>query len=411
MKDYFIGRQPILDEKGHIYAYEVLFRSQNSLAAGVTDNAAATARVLINALQNIGLDTLLGNKKGFINADENIIMEGAIDLLPKERIVIEILETSNITPEVVSKIKKYIEDGYNFALDDVEFTKEYFNKFRELFNIVEYIKLDYMLAEKTKLAQNVGILKRFKAKMLAEKVESQEEYEHCKTLGCKLFQGYYFSKPIIISGKSVDPSKAATVQLINLLREDAEAFKLEQVIKNYPDLYINLLKFMNSSAFFTRGQITSIRHAMSMLGRQNLAKWLYLVLYAGPNNDRFDNPLLQTAQVRAVTMEKLCKLNNTMKNKADSAYLVGLLSMLDAVFNKELAEIVKEFNVDDEIRDAVVDKKGWLGILLSTVISYETDDMEKLVRCFNTMKISFEEFNRVILESYSYADKFLLHEG
>lgn len=411
MKDFFIGRQPILDEKGHIFAYEILYRSQNTSTAKVTDNNAATSRVLINALQNIGLESLLGGKKGFINVDENIIMEGTLDLLPKDKFVMEILETAKINCEVLEKVKKYIEEGYSFALDDFEFTADYFSGFKCLFSLVEYIKVDYMLADKSQLAKNLPILKRFKAKILAEKVESQEEYEQCKKLGFNLFQGYYFSKPVVITGKSVDASKAATVQLINLLREDADAFKLEQVIKNYPELYINLLKFMNSSAFFTKGKITSIKHAMAMLGRQNLAKWLYLVLYAGPNNDKYDNPVLITAQIRAVTMEKLCMKSRTLGAKSDSAYLVGLMSLLDAVFNKNILDVVKEFNVDNEIKNAVVEKQGSLGTLLNTVIYYEKDAIDNLVKCFDILKISFDDFNEIMLESYSYADKFVMRSA
>lgn len=406
MKDFFIGRQPILDDKGHIFAYEILFRSHNTTGANVTDNASATARVLINALQNFGLDTLIGGKKGFINADENIIMEGALDILPKDKFVIEILENTKVNQDVIDKIKDYIEKGYVFALDDLEFTKEYFATFKDLFPLVEYIKVDYMLSDKEALTKNINILKRFKAKLLAEKVESQEEYEQCKTLGFHLFQGYYFSKPVVISQKSVDPSKAATVQLINMLRTDAEATELEKVIKAYPDLYINLLKFMNSSAFFTKGTITSIKHAMAMLGRQNLSKWLYLVLYAGPNNDSFGNPVLLTAQMRAKTMEKLCEKSRVIGHKSDSAYLVGLMSLLDAVFNKNLIDIVKEFNVDNEIKDAVLEQNGDLGLLLKTVKYYESDSMEGLVKCFDTLKINFDDFNSIMLESYSWTDNF-----
>lgn len=406
MSDFFIGRQPILDDRGQIFAYEILFRSQGSVGASVTDNAAATARVLINVLQNFGVESLLGGKRGFINADESIIMEGALDILPKDKFVIEILETTKITDEVIERVKKYISEGYVFALDDLEFTKEYFDTFKELFPIVDYIKVDYMLSDKAALAKNFAILKRFKAKMLAEKVETQQEYEQCKEMGFHLFQGYYFSKPVVIQQKAVDPSKAATIQLINMLRNDEDAGQLEKVIKSYPDLYINMLKFMNSSAFFTRGTITSIKHAMAMMGRANLSKWLYLVLYAGPNNDSFNNPVLLTAQMRAKTMEKLCEKSRVISHKSDSAYLVGLMSLLDAVFQKELSEIVKEFNVDKEIKDAVTEGKGELGLLLNTVRYYETDSMDNLIKCFDMLKIGFDDFNEIMLESFDWTDKF-----
>ena len=408
MSDFYIGRQPILDEKGLIFAYEILYRSQGHTGASVTDNAAATARVLINAMQNFGLEKLLGGKKGFINAEESTILDGAIDLLPKESFVIEILESTVVSRKLLDKIRYYIGKGYKFALDDVDFTQNYMSTFEELFPIVDYIKVDYMLSDKTSLEQNLRALSGTKAKKLAEKVETREEYESCRRMGFNLFQGYYFAKPVVISQKSVDPSRAATIQLINMLRGDAEPNELEKVIKSYPDLYLNLLKFMNSSAFFTRGVITSIKHAMAMLGRVNLTKWLYLILYAGPNNDSQSNPVLITAQVRAKTMERLCQVSPRIKKKADSAYLVGLMSLLDVIFNREINDVVKEFNVDEEVKIAVTKQEGDLGLLLKTVKCYESDDVCEIADCFGLLQISFEEFNKVMLESYDYTEKFAL---
>lgn len=408
MNDFYIGRQPILDEKGHIFAYEILYRSQGKNGASVTDNAAATARVLINAMQNFGLEKLLGGKKGFINAEESMILDGAIDLLPKESFVIEVLESTVMSRKLVEKIKYYISKGYRFALDDVEFTPQYMNTFEELFPLADYLKIDYMLSDKEKLAANMNTLHGLKAKTLAEKVETHDEYEKCRRMGFNLFQGYYFAKPVVISQKAVDPSKAATVQLINMLRSDAEATEIEKVIKNYPDLYLNLLKFMNSSAFFTRGTVTSIKHAMAMLGRANLSKWLYLILYAGPNNDSEHNPVLITAQIRAKTMERLCQVSPNISKKADSAYLVGLMSLLDVIFSREIEDIVKEFNVDEEIKQAVTKQAGDLGLLLKTVKCYESDDVCEIVDCFGMLRISFDEFNRVMMESYDYTNNFLI---
>jgi EAL and modified HD-GYP domain-containing signal transduction protein len=404
MSNFYIGRQPILDEQGHIFAYEILFRSQGATGASVTDNAAATARVLINALQNFGLEKLLGGKKGFINADESTILDGAIDLLPKESFVIEILENTQVSGKLLDKIRYYISKGYVFALDDLEFTNEYMGNFKDLLPIVDYLKVDYMLSDRKELGNNFNTLKQYKAKTLAEKVETHEEYEQCRKLGFNLFQGYYFAKPVVMSQKAVDPSKAATIQLINMLRADADANELEKVIKSYPDLYINLLKFMNSSAFFMRGTVTSIKHAMAMLGRANLSKWLYLVLYAGPNNDSFNNPVLMTAQLRAKTMEKLCQVSPVINKKADSAYMVGLMSLLDVIFNREISEIVKEFNVEEEIKLAVTEYKGDMGLLLKTVKCFESDDVCEIVDCFGLLKISFEEFNKVMIECYEMSE-------
>lgn len=405
-RDFFIGRQPILDLAGNIYAYELLFRHPGEVVATVLDNSAATARVLINAIQNIGLESLLGGRTGFINIEENIIMEGMIELLPRKQFVMEILETTKVTEEVVSKVIEYKEMGYSFALDDMVLSREYYDNFKPLFRVVDFIKIDYVACDKSKIKSSMETLKKLNVKMLAEKVETQEDFDHAKEMGFDLFQGYYFAKPVIISSKSFDPSKAATVELINMLRSDAESYQLENVIKSYPDLYINLLRFMNSAAFYTKGNVTSIKHAMALLGRNNLTKWLYLILYAGPNNDSFDNPLLQTAQIRASTMESLCRNANISKDKADSAYLVGLISLMDAVFNRNIDDVINEFNLDAEIKSAVTEKAGELGMLLKTMLDYETDDMLSLKNDFEAMGINFEKFNEIMLQSFEEAERF-----
>jgi len=405
-KDFYIGRQPILDKEGKVYAYELLYRQQGEHAASVLDNSAATARVLINAIQNMGLECMLSGKKGFINADEEIILGGLIDILPKENFVIEILETTKVTPELVEKIKEYKALGHSFALDDMVLTKEYYDMFKSLFQVVDIIKVDYLYCDKTKLKGNLQVFKKLNVAMLAEKVETQEDFEFCKEVGFDLFQGYFFSKPVVLTQKSVDPSKAATVNLINMIKNDAEVNELESVIKGHTDLYINLLRFMNSASYFTKGNITSIKHAIAMLGRENLAKWLYLILYAGPSNDNFDNPLLVTAQVRAKMMEKLCSESTVKCEQEDAAYLVGLISLMDAVFNRDIQDVVKEFNVDQAIKLAVTEKSGELGRLLTMVMEYENDEPEALSENIKSVGINFEGFNAIVQESIEYAEKF-----
>lgn len=402
-REFYIGRQPILDIEGQIYAYELLYRQSGEAEANVVDNSAATARVLINAIQNIGLEELLGSKKGFINADESIIMDGALDILPKENLVIEILETTKVTDKLIAKVADYQSQGYVFALDDLVLSDEYYEMFSKLFQMVDVIKVDYMFCDTEQLKKNMAVFKKLDCMMLAEKVETQEDFEICKELGFDLFQGYFFARPIVISQKSVDPSKAATIQLINMLRQDAEASDLENVIKHYPDLYINLLKFMNSAAFGTRGTVSSIKHAMALLGRENLAKWLYLILYAGPKGDSFDNPLLVTAQVRGRAMENICIKADFARDKAGEAYLVGILSLMDAVFKKELKEVINDFNIDDELKRAVIYKEGKLGIVLETILDYEKDNVTVMHEHFETLDIDFPIFNEIMQESFNFA--------
>lgn len=404
-KDFFIGRQSILDKHENIFAYEMLYRSSDMGSAFVNDNLEATSQVMLNIMQNFGLDKLLGDKKGFINIDESVINEGVIELIPKDKFVLEILETSKIDESTINKIINLKAEGYIFALDDFVLTKEYLSNFQQLVKFVDYIKVDYMDTDKSLLNKYMSFLKSVPAKLLAEKVENREEFEACVDLGFDYFQGYYFAKPNVVKKSNVEPGKTAIVRLVSMIRQDCDVAEIEKVLKQFPELNINLLKFINSSAFFLKTTVSSIRHAISLIGRANLTKWLSLLLYAGVNNPVFDNnPLMQTVVSRAKTMEMLaaksCKSKDSQKT-IERAYLCGLMSLMDVVFNKPLDEFINDFNLDSEITDAILYKGGTLGKLLKVIIKLETYDLSGLDAQLDELGLDFETLKECRLNSLS----------
>jgi len=405
-KEFFIGRQSILDRDENIYAYEMLFRSADIGVANVEDSVAATSTVMINIMQNFGLDKLLGNKKGFINIDEDIIAEDVIDIIPKDRFVLEILEYVKMSDKLYQKIMDYKKEGYIFALDDFVLDKEYLENFKCLFDKVEIIKVDLMGVDRNALARKMEILKRLPVKLLAEKVESREEFEFCKEIGFDYFQGYYFAKPSVVKKTSVEPSKIAVIKVINLLRKDASPAEIEEALKDFPELNLNLLKFINSSMFFLKSTVSSLKHAINLLGRTNLSKWLTLLLYAGSDIDKAeDNPLMQGVLVRAKTMEKLAKIifNESDKNQSEKAYLVGLMSMLDAVFNKPLEDFIDEFNLDEDIIDALLQNAGKLGKLLMLLKKLDSYNLEGYNELLLDLGITNDDLREARLNAFSEA--------
>ncbi|WP_022850268.1 EAL and HDOD domain-containing protein [Limisalsivibrio acetivorans] len=399
-KDWFIGRQPILDREEKITAYEILFRSGNAGGANVQDNLAATSSVLVNTLQNFGVENLLQEKTGFINIDETVLDSGVLDILPPEKFILELLETTKVDFEVLQKVHEYKEKGFSFALDDFIFEDEYLNNFKELYDVVDVIKVDFMDSDRKKLIDNMEMLKGFKVKLLAEKVETREEFELCKELGFDLFQGYYFAKPSMLSKKKdIDPSKLAIINLVNMLRKDTEIEDLEKELKANPELNLSLLKFINSSAFFLRSSVNSIRHAISLLGRTNLSKWLTLLLYATGDADPDENPLLQTAQIRAKTLEALLSKGKGYDSDfIEKAYLAGLLSILDVVFSAPFEDFIDQFNISEEIKAAVTDGEGRLGKLLDLMQKVEEYDIAGFNEILDEFGFSMEQLSEARLE-------------
>jgi EAL and modified HD-GYP domain-containing signal transduction protein len=397
----FVGRQPILDTNENIFAYEILFRSAGKAHADVTDNLVATSSVLLHLLQNFGIETLLGNKKGFINIDESVIDEGIIDLLPADKTVLELLETTMVNPCLIDKIKSYKDNNYIFALDDFVFSKDYTNNFYPLFNDVSFIKVDIRACSKLQILKPLQEYKRPNIKLLAEKVETREEFEFCKKAGFEYFQGYYFAKPLIVSAKKViDPSVSGIISLIKILRnEDTTIKEFSDEMKYHPEINLNLLKFINSSAFFLKSDISSIRHAAALLGKDRLSKWLTLLLYAaGKSMNPIENPLMQTALERASTMEKLAeKLGNKL---AEKAFLVGLLSLLEVILEAPFDTFIDQFHVSNDIKQAVQGDDSVLSKLLKLTImceEYTLLDNEPLLA---ELSLSMSDIAQARLESF-----------
>jgi EAL and modified HD-GYP domain-containing signal transduction protein len=391
-----------MNRDGKIFAYEILFRNSDTEFAEISDNLRATSSVLLNLLQNFGIHSLLGDKIGFINIDETVLTKDVIDLIPPEKAVLEILETTAVTDSIISRIREYITKGYTFALDDYVFTDEYVSNFECLHRDVNYIKIDFMLSDKEMLPIHVGLLKkRLKVKLLAEKVETKEEFLFCKELGFDLFQGYYFAKPSVVSVKKrIEPSKAGLLKLINILKDETSKIEvIEAEFKRFPELNFNLLKFINSSAFFLRGDVTSIHHAIAMIGRTNLSKWLMLMLYAGRDGDvSMENPLMLTALERAVSMESIA--GKCRPNLKESAFLVGLVSLLEVIFEAPFDDFIHEFNLSSAIKEAVMFKKGDLGLMYELILLLEQYSIEKAEALLSELGLNISDARDARMTGY-----------
>lgn len=397
-----IGRQPILNEKEETVAYELLFRSPGSLDhAAVTNATRATANVIINTLSGFGLDQIIGTHRGFINLELDLLMSDSLNILPKDRVVLELLETLEVNQELIDRCRFLKQEGFCLALDDHVYDPAY----HELYEIVDIIKIDLFISPVGQLAEMVAKFRPYGLKLLAEKVETREEYLICRELGFELFQGYYFAKPSLIEKKKIDESATIMLKLMRLLMEDADITTLAQTFRSNPGLTYKLLLLVNSVALGLRNNVQNVTHAISMLGRQQIKRWVQLVLFASDDNRGVENPLVDMAAVRGALMEQLASIHPELmhdRDAPDNAFMIGILSLLDSIYNISMDEILSALSLSEEIREALTGNRGIYGKLLEIVEISEKMDFRLLNDKLQESGISWEDLLAAQVKAYNW---------
>jgi EAL and modified HD-GYP domain-containing signal transduction protein len=375
-EEIFIGRQPILDRKQELFAYELLFRSGSQKnEANVLDNLGATANVINRAFADLGIEQALGPYKGFINCDESLLLSDMLEILPTDKIVLEVLESVEVTPQIVERCTELKARGFTLALDDFV---NYEDKWKPLLDLIAIVKVDLPPLSQEELAKVTSQLKRWPLTLLAEKVDSREQADFCHKLGYHLFQGYYFAKPVIIAGKKLGHSQLAMIRLLGLVMEDAETMQLEGVFKHEPGLAVNLLRLTNSVATGVRTKVTSLRHAITVLGRRQLQRWLQLLLYTNPTGGgNVANPLLQLAATRGRFLETLAaKLKPGNREFEDHAFMTGIMSLMPTLLGVPFEELIKGIQLTTDVHEAIEQRSGLLGTMLQLAEALEASDGE-----------------------------------
>ncbi len=374
MLDIFIGRQPIFDRNLNVTAYELLFRSSEKNSADVIDGDSATYQLLSNAFIEIGLDKIIGQHDAFINATRNFII-GAYPLpIPVERVVVEVLEDIEVDDELVDALKQLSNKGNRIALDDFV----YHESLKPLIKIADLIKIDILALDRPTITEHVKILRQLGIKkLLAEKVETEDEHTFCKELGFDYFQGYFFAQPKIIKGKKLPTNRLNTIQLIAALQSpEIEIQELTKIIKCDVTLSFRLLHYLNSAFFNLPKKIISIQDAIIYLGLAKIKNWATLI--ALTKIDNRPSELILTALVRA----KMCELLTQKVGQEDeSAFLVGLFSALDALLETPIQEVISTIPLADHVTRAILKKEGIMGEALQCVLTYEHADWDLAKFC------------------------------
>lgn len=400
-KEFFLARQPILNSSENLVAYELLFRRALAGPANVVDDLSATASVIAHASE-LGIVNVIGGALGFFNVDAAVLMCDFVKFLPSDKVVLEILETVEVTPEVVARVSELAKQGFTFALDDVTCCND---GLRQLLPLVKIIKIDITGMNEVELTRLVG---NFEGKLLlAEKVETIEQFRICMGLGFHYFQGYYFARPVILSGKKLAPSQVVIMQLMALIASDADTAEVELGIKKDASLVLTLLRLANSPGVGMTQRIDSLGQALTVLGRRQLQRWLQIMLYADNKSGHFTSPLLQLASTRGKLLEliteKLCPDNRAM---ADTAFTVGIMSLMDTLFGQPMDEILGQVSVVDEVSDALLYRKGFYGDLLKLAEYIERIEQTGalLIPTLHKLGLSIEDLYALQLSAFEWSN-------
>ncbi len=359
-----VGRQPIYGGDVDVFAYELLYRGGDANQANFADGDSATANVMLNTMLEIGLEQIVGNQLAFINMTSNLILGRLCETLPKEQVVLEVLENVEPTAEIVEALTDLSRQGYTIALDDFI----YHESLQPLVAIANIVKVDVMALSHEEIEEHVRWLRQYPVKLLAEKVETHEDFEFCRRLGFEYFQGYFFCKPNVVSGTRVPANRIAILMLLaKLQEEDVEIPKLEKEIKADVSLSYKLLRYVNSASCGLPRTVDSIGQAACMVGIDKLRMWVTLMSLASMEEKPFE--LLVTATVRAHMCEQLGRDLNC--EPIEQCFTVGLFSVLDGFFDCELPEVLQSLPLSLDVRNALLDREGLLGEILECVIAFE----------------------------------------
>ena len=407
LHDFFLARQPILNRDQRLVAYELLFRGSSDNQAVITGDAVAATATVIAHASDLGMEQVVGLQLAFINVDAVALMSDFIGFLPHHRVVLEILETVRPTPALLARISELRQAGFRFALDDVVLDTP---DVLQLLPLVDVIKVDIAQLTPDELPRLAQVLAVSRKKLLAEKVETMAQFEQCLALGFDFFQGYYFARPVILSGKRMSASELAILHLLELIQGNADNRELERCIKHDAMIGLNLLRLVNTPAVSAGVRVDTLGQALLLLGRRQLQRWLQILLYVRPGTSaQFTSPLLQLATTRGKLLELMTeKLRPGQHQYADIGFTVGIMSLMDTLFSMQMSEVVSSVRVNSKVSDALLFRHGELGNMLALVEQVEqADGGPATAAMLEQLQLSEHELTAIQMAAYAWVNDYV----
>lgn len=397
----FIGRQPILNRQQQIIGYELLFRlDEHALTAEFSSDMQAGTNVLVNTLSNMGTDWLVGNKLAFVNVASSMLESNFLELLDPKRIVLEIVESVDATPELLARAKELRGQGFGIALDDFAYTPQT----APFIDFANYVKFDIQQLGMDAVKSLSKELRKYPVLQVAEKVETKEEFKQCMELGIDCFQGYYFAHPETLSAKVINPAYANILSLLNMLRNNAEIRDIENALKRDVALSFKLLRYINSAGFGLSCEIHSFRHAVTILGYQKLYRWLTLLLVTAGSESSTPPALMKTAVTRGRLVELLGQ-HFLDGSDRDNLFIVGVFSLLDVMLEMPMEQILETLLLPEAVSDALMTRTGIYGPFLELAEACEDPDMADVPRLTEQLQMSPEMLNKAHVSALAWVEE------
>ncbi len=399
-EEVFIGRQPIVDAQQRIIGYELLFRDDAAATrAEVSDDLIAGTRVLVNTLNNMGTEWLFGDRLAFLNVSSGILDSEFLELLPPRKVVLEILKDAHLTPERVERLHGLRQQGFALALDAYDGDPAW----DVLLPLVTYIKIDALATPADRLAGLVAAARRHPVKLVAEKVETRALFNLCRNHKFDLFQGFHFARPETLTARVINPGQALVLELLNKVRSNADIAEIEKGFKRDVALSFKLLRYINSVGFGLSCEIQSIRHALAILGYQQLYRWLTLLVVTA--SDGATPPALMKTAVTRGRLTELLGQDFLDKHERDNLFIVGIFSLLDAMLEMPMDQILEKLHLPEPIADALLHREGVYGPFLQLAEACESGHTSRIRELAESLTLSPERVNAAHLQALAWVEE------
>jgi len=407
MNNVYLARQPIIDVKARVCAYEILYRDINKESV-ISGDRYASAAVISNILNKFGTKTLLEEKRGFVKIDEKFLMNDLIFSVPKEFFVFFLLASVPMNEKVIERIIKLHKEGYLLGINDMKLTLTTFEKYAGVFPYLSFYKIDFEQGLDKDVALYIAELKKHDIEIIASKVENYENYEKAKALGVDCFQGYFFAKPKILENAKYEAAQFDVLNLYNLLMQDASIEEITTAFEKTPEVTLQLLQFINSGAFHFRNKISSIKQVITLMGRVTLAKWLMLMIYSKSlSKNKNHEPLMLMVENRIELMELTLKSiePNIKSDRLGEGYLVAVLSLIDTIFSMRLEDILQRINISPNVKDALLDHKNVFGEILQLILYIENSNVKGVVAFERDYSLPMGTIQKNVVEAIENVNK------
>jgi c-di-GMP-related signal transduction protein len=390
----YVARQPIFDREEKVFGYELLFRNglENAFS-GDTDEA---SRATLDRSLLMGLDILCDGRRAFVNCTKDTLIKGLVTLLPSTSTVVEILEDVPADPDVMAACRNLKEAGYMIALDDYIAD----DKREALAEVADIIKVDLQL---TTDVQRGELIKRYgpwRCRMLAEKVETQAEFTRARDLGFVYFQGYFFRRPEMLNTRDMPANRLQCLRMLQeVSRPELDIVGLERLIKSEASICYRLLRYLNSSMFGLKSEVHSVRHALSMLGEREVRRWVRLVAAVGAGDEK-PSDLVLAALVRARFGELLAP---QVQHGESDLFLMGLLSLIDAMLEMPMVEVLERVPLDIETKAVLLGQVSLLRPVYQLMLAHESGEWEAVGQLCQNLKLQSEEVAALYWQAQQWA--------